>query len=225
MLSEETPLDTAIARKHMVDSQVRPNDVTDFALQAAMLELPRERFVPADKRALAYIEQDVPLFEDRFLIEARDFAKLIDAASVQPTDLVLDIGCGYGYSTAVLSRLCSVVVAIEDDETATATASERLAELNIDNAVVMNAPLNEGCPKQGPYDIIVVAHGIQQGLDPLLAQLKDDVGRLVAIQAEERVGYATLYTRSGKVYGERRLFESHPPNILPSFRKKRAFQF
>jgi protein-L-isoaspartate(D-aspartate) O-methyltransferase len=209
----------------MVDSQVRPNDVTDFALQAAMLELPRERFVPADKRALAYVEQDVPLFEDRFLIEARDFAKLIDAAAVQPDDLVLDIGCGYGYSAAVLARLASVVVAIEENEAAASTASERLAELGIDNAVVMNEALTKGCPNQGPYDVIVVAHGVEEGLEPLLKQLKEDVGRLVAIKSEGRMGHATLYTRSGEAYGERRLFESYPPGILPGFRKKAAFQF
>ncbi|NNU16745.1 protein-L-isoaspartate O-methyltransferase [Parvularcula sp. ZS-1/3] len=209
----------------MVDSQVRPNDVTDFALQDAMSELPRERFVPADKRALAYVEQDVPLFDDRWMLKARDFSKLINAANIQKDDLVLDIACGYGYSTAVLAKLCNVVVAVEEDEAIVTGASERISELGIDNAVVMANPLAEGCPAQGPYDVIVVAGGVEDNLEPLLKQLKEDVGRLVTVRVEGRVGTATLYTRSGEVFGERKLFEAHPAGVIPAFRKKAGFAF
>ncbi len=218
-------MDTAKARKHMVDSQVRPNDVTDLALQAAMGELPRERFVPADRRGLAYVEKDVPLFEGRYLVTARVFSKLVDAANVQRDDLVLDIGCGYGYSTAVLSRLASVVVGVEEDEAVVAKASERLAEVGADNAVMMQNPMPEGCPKQGPYDVIVVAGGVETNFEPLLRQLKNDVGRMVAIRMDGRVGHAMLFTRSGEAFGERRLFECYPPHVLPGFEKKAAFTF
>ncbi|GGY54103.1 protein-L-isoaspartate O-methyltransferase family protein [Parvularcula lutaonensis] len=218
-------MDTAKARKHMVDSQVRPNDVTDFRLQAAMLELPRERFVPADKRALAYVEQDVPLFEGRWLLKARDFAKLINEAAVQEDDLVLDIACGYGYSTAVLAKLASVVVAVEEDETVVSNASERLSDLGLDNTVVMQNPLTEGCPAQGPYDVIVIAGGVETNLKPLLKQLKEDVGRLVCIMMDGPVGHAMIYTRSGDAFGERRLFEAHPAGVIPAFKKPQAFQF
>lgn len=209
----------------MVDSQVRPNDVTDLGLQAAMSELPRERFVPADRRNIAYVEKDVPLFEGRWLLKARDFSKLINEANVQKSDLVLDIGCGYGYSTAVLARLCSVVVGVEEDEGTVQKASERIAEVGIDNAVMMQNPLAEGCAKQGPYDVIVVAGGTEANLEGLLSQLKEDVGRLVTIKTNGPVGTAMLYTRSGEAYGERRLFEAHPAGVIPAFRKAASFQF
>ena len=210
-------MNTAIQRKHMVDSQVRPNDVTDFGLQAAMAELPRERFVPADKRALAYVEQDVPLFEDRWLLKARDFSKLINEAIIQPDDLVLDVACGYGYSTAVLAQLAGVVVAVEEDESVCAAATEKLAAAGVDNAVVITNPLAEGYEKQAPYDVIVVAGGVEGNLDGLLSQLKPDVGRLVTIEVSNRVGTAKLYTRSGEAFGERKLFEAHPAGVIPAF--------
>lgn len=218
-------MDTAKARKHMVDSQVRPNDVTDFALQGAMLKLPRERFVPADKRALAYVEQDVPLFDGRWLLKARDFSKLINEANIQKDDLVLDIGCGFGYSTAVLSKLASVVVAVEEDEKVASDASERIGELGLDNAVVMQNALTEGCPAQAPYDVIVIAGGVETNLEPLLKQLKEDVGRLVTIKMDGPVGHAMIYTRSGDAFGERRLFEAHPAGVIPGFKKAQSFQF
>lgn len=218
-------MDTAIARKHMVDSQVRPNDVTDLALQAAMSELPRERFVPANRRALAYVEQDVPLFDDRWLLKPRDFSKLIDAANVQPDDLVLDVACGYGYSSAVLARLASVVVGIEDDEAIASGASERLSDVGIDNAVIVHGPLEKGCAGQGPFDVIVVAGGVESGLEHLLAQLKEDVGRLVTITVDGPVGSAKLFTRSGGAFGDRTLFEAHPGGVIPAFRKSQSFQF
>ncbi|MEE4213263.1 MAG: protein-L-isoaspartate O-methyltransferase [Parvularcula sp.] len=218
-------MDTVKARKHMLDSQVRPNDVTDHALQAAMGELPRERFVPADKRHLAYVERSVPLFDGRYLLQARDFAKMIDAANVQRSDLVLDVACGYGYSAAVLSRLASVVVGVEDDETVVAKASERLAEQGCDNAVMMHNPLTEGCAKQGPYDVIVLAGGVEDGLTNLLHQLKPDAGRLVTVMMNGRVGRATLFTRAGEAFGERTLFECYPPHVLPGFGKKATFTF
>lgn len=218
-------MDAAKARKHMVDSQVRPNDVTDIRLQAAMASLPRERFVPANRKALAYVERDVPLFEDRALLKAREFAKLVHAANIQPTDLVLDIGCGYGYSTAVLSRLAGVVVGLEETEELAAKATERFSELSLDNAVMMNGPLEQGCAKQGPYDVIVIAAGVEAGLETLLDQLKDDVGRLVAIRVENGVGTGTLYTRSGNAFGVRKLFECHAATVLPGLTKPEEFQF
>ena len=218
-------MDLALARKHMVDSQVRPNDVPDLRLQAAMERLPREAFVPANRRHLAYVEADVPLFEGRWLLKARDLSKLIHGAAIQPGDLVLDVGCGYGYASAVMAPLCGVVVGLEEDEAVVAKATETLTSLGIDNAVAVQGKLAEGCPKQGPYDVVVVAGGVRQGLDPLLAQLKPDVGRLVTIVVERGVGQATLFTRAGESVGRRRLFEAHPPGILPGFNQSEGFVF
>ena len=218
-------MDAAKARKHMVDSQVRPNDVTNIRLQSAMASLPRERFVPANRKALAYVERDVPLFDGRALLKAREFAKLVHAANVQPNDLVLDVGCGYGYSTAVLSHLAGVVVGLEESEDLAMQATERFSELGLDNAVMMHGPLHEGWAKQGPYDVIVIAAGFAAGLETLLQQLKEDVGRLVAIKVADGVGTGTLYTRSGNAFGERKLFECHAATVLPGLTKSESFQF
>ena len=218
-------MDLALARKHMVDSQVRPNDVPDLRLQAAMERLPREAFVPTNRRHLAYVEADVPLFEGRWLLKARDLAKLIHGAAIQPGDLILDVGCGYGYSSAVMAALCGVVVGLEEEDAVVAKASEHFTSLGIDNAVMVQNKLAEGCAKQGPYDVIVVAGGVQRGWEGLLSQLKPDVGRMVAIVMERGVGQATLFTRAGDTYGRRRLFEAHPPGVLPGFNQSEGFVF
>ena len=218
-------MDLALARKHMVDSQVRPNDVPDLRLQSAMERVPRESFVPANRRALAYVERDVPLFEGRWLLQARVFSKLVHGAAIQPGDLVLDVGCGYGYSAAVMASMCGVVVGIEEDEAVVAKATEAITGLGIDNAVIVQNALKDGCEKQGPYDVIVVAGGVQGGLDTLLGQLKPEVGRLVTIVMERGMGQATLFTRAGDSVGKRRLFEAHPPGVLPGFNHSEGFVF
>lgn len=218
-------MDSAKARKHMVDSQVRPNNVTSFPLQAAMGSIPRERFVPADRKAFAYAEQDVALFDGRWLLKARDFSKLINDAKIQPEDIILDVGCGYGYSSAVLSHMADVVVGLEEDDAVVAAATERLSELEIENAVIMSGPLSQGCAKQAPFDVIVVSGGVEGGLETLLQQLSPEGGRLVTIVQDGRVGTATMFTRTGDVFGERKLFEAHPAGVLPAFAKEDSFVF
>lgn len=218
-------MDTAKARKHMVDSQVRPNDVASLELQQAMLDLPRERFVPADRKTRAYVEQDIELFEGRWLLKARDFAKLVNAANIQPCDLILDVGFGYGYSSAVLAQLGDVVVAIEDDASQVDAASGRWSALGIENAVAIEADLRAGYPKQAPYDVIVLAGGVQEGLETLLGQLKEDGGRLVTIEVQGRVGTAKIYNRSGQSFGARALFETHPAGVIPAFSGRTGFVF
>lgn len=218
-------MDTVLARKHMVDSQVRPNDVPDVRLQHAMETIPREIFVPANRRPLAYVEKDIDLFDGRWLLKARDLSKLIHGASIQKDDLVLDVGCGYGYSTAVMAQLGGVVVGLEDNEAAAEKAQENLTTLGCDNAVVVTGPLTEGCEKQGPYDVIVVPGAVERNLDKLLSQLKPDVGRLVTIVMDRGLGQATLYTRAGAAFGRRRLFEAQPAGVLPGFNLSAGFTF
>ncbi|WOI52385.1 protein-L-isoaspartate O-methyltransferase [Parvularcula sp. LCG005] len=218
-------MDTVKARKSMVDSQVRPNDVPDIHLQVAMETVPREIFVPANKRALAYVEMDVPLFDGRWLLKARDFSKLIHAAKIKPTDLVLDVGCGYGYSAAIMAHLASVVVGVEANAEAIEKAEQVLADLALDNVAMVQGDLPAGVPSQGPFDVIVVAGGVTTGLEPLLQQLRPDGGRLVTIIVKKGVGVATLITRSGDSFGHLPLFEAHPSGILPGFEAPATFQF
>ncbi|MEM1380135.1 MAG: protein-L-isoaspartate O-methyltransferase [Pseudomonadota bacterium] len=218
-------MDTAKARKHMVDSQVRPNNVTSIPLQTAMATIPRERFVPADKKAFAYAEQDVPLFDGRWLLKARDFSKMINDTAIGPDDVVLDVACGYGYSTAVLSHLAGVVIGIEDDPAVVEAASNRLSALDLETAVIIEGDLTLGSEKQGPFDVIVIAGGVQAGIETLKEQLNPNGGRLVTIFENDRVGTATLIKRTGDAFGERQLFEAHPAGVIPAFRAPSGFAF
>lgn len=218
-------MDFARARKAMVDSQVRPNDVPDVQLQKAMEAIPRERFVPANRRNGAYIEKDVPLFDGRWLLKARDFSKLVHGARIRPTDLVLDVGCGYGYSCAVIASLASVVVGLEESTETTAKAQSLCMDLRIDTVAFVDGPLAAGVPSQGPFDVIVIAAGVETGLDALLDQLNPSGGRLVTVMMKASLGTATLFERHGDTVSDRALFEAHPTGVLAPFATAPSFAF
>ena len=155
----EAMTDFASARTAMVNSQVRTEDVTDNELLAAMGEIPRELFVPDRLKPFAYIDSDLPVSDDlppRYLMAPAPFAKLVQLAELDGTPLVLDIGCGTGYSTAVLARLAHSVVAVESDPVLAGLATRSLAALGISNAEVVTGSLEVGYPSAGPYDAIVL---------------------------------------------------------------------
>ena len=215
--------DFTLARHNMVESQVRPNDVTDLRIQAAMRGLPRERFVPKAKRAVAYSEADIAIADNRFLLQARDFSKLVEAADVTEHDIVLDIGCGTGYSSAVLASLASMVVALECDDQLAAQATDLLNELEIENAVVIQGDLTAGVPKQAPFDIIFINGGVEEIPTALFDQLRDG-GRLVAIAEHDGAGSAVVFKKSGDAIGERPVFDAAAP-LLPGFEAAKKFVF
>lgn len=142
--------DFAARRTMMVDTQVRPNDVTKFPIIEAMLTIPREDFVPASRRAVAYSGENLPLSDKRVMLEARTLAKMLDALDIEPDHLVLDIACGLGYSAAVIARMAEAVVAIEDDEDMAAEAQTRLADAGVYNVAVLAGALAEGQCQAGP---------------------------------------------------------------------------
>ncbi|WP_306252760.1 protein-L-isoaspartate O-methyltransferase [Parvularcula sp. IMCC14364] len=218
-------MDFATARKHMVDSQVRPNDVTNSALQQAMERLPRELFVPGNQQAMAYAELDIMLFPGRFLLRARDFAKLVHAAGIEQDDLVLDLGCGYGYSSAVLARISGMVMALEDSEEHAALAEAKLADLGLDNLVVLSGALTEGLPKQGPYDAIVLASGAVEHVPTVLLDQLKEGGRLVCIEMGEAPGHAVVFTKSADGIGKNTVFEASPRGIISGFAREKSFAF
>ena len=137
--------DYAQARRVMVDRQVRPADVTDLRIIAALLDVPREMFVPAARRAVAYLDLDVPVSESgRALLKPMVFAKLLQAAGIGETDRVLDVGCATGYSAAVLAKLAGHVVALEEDAAMAREASATLAQAGAGNIAVASGPLAAG---------------------------------------------------------------------------------
>jgi protein-L-isoaspartate(D-aspartate) O-methyltransferase len=223
-------IDFAAARIKMVDSQLRTEDVTDADVLSAMGEVPREAFVPARLKPLAYVDDDLVVKEAasgspaRYLVRPAPFARLVQAATIRTSDIVLDVGTGTGYSAAVLAKLAGSVVALESDPTLAGEAGRRLVDLGIDNVAVVRGALADGYPSEGPYDAIVVSGGaIEIPPDALLAQLKDG-GRLVAIVGSGRSAPAMLYTRTGADVGGRPAFDAYLPQ-LPGFARPKAFAF
>ncbi|MFO1106183.1 MAG: protein-L-isoaspartate O-methyltransferase [Amaricoccus sp.] len=216
-------IDFAAAREAMVDCQVRPSDVTRFPIIAAMLAVPREDFVPETLKPVAYLGEHVPLAPGRVLLDPRVFAKMLDAVNVGPTDLVLDIGSGLGYSAAVLAQMAEAVVALEEAPELAEAAARLLSAQSADNAVVETGPLAGGVPAQGPYDVIMIEGAIEQLPEAIEDQLKPG-GRIAAIFREGRGGQARLGLRLGHGIVWRRVFDAAAP-VLPGFAATKAFEF
>lgn len=225
----EGRVDYATQRTNMVESQVRPSDVTDRRIIRAMLELPRELFVPEPWRAIAYMDGSVPLTPAhdagvrRSLLAARVLAKLVQAAEIAPTAAVLDIGAGTGYSSALLSRLARNVVALESDGALAGAAREALRQVGADAVSVVEGELPHGWADEGPYDAILVEGGVEVVPPELLDQLKDG-GRLVAIVGDRTSGRVTVWRRDGSTFGRTTIFDASS-DILPGFETARAFAF
>ena len=175
----------AEARRHMVASQLRPNKVTDDRLTDAMEAVPRELFVPKALRGVAYLDEDIEIAEGRHLMEPMVLARLLQAAGVRADDIVLDVGCASGYSTAVIARLAGTVVGVESDAELAARATGLLTDLEVDNAAVVEGAFDAGLPDQGPYDIIVLNGAVPDVPAALLDQLADG-GRLLAVVRADR---------------------------------------
>lgn len=213
--------DYASRRTMMVDTQVRPSDVTKFPIIDAMLSVPREQFVPDQLREAAYIGENLDVGGGRVLLEPRTLGKMLDALDVQPNHVALDIGCGLGYSTAILANLCEFVVAVEDDEARAEEAQALLSGQGVDNAAVMAGPLAEGSEKSGPYDIIMIEGGVQSVPDALLAQLREG-GRIACVFAEGNLGVVRIGHKLDGLINWRFAFNASAP-VLAGFEKTAEF--
>ncbi len=212
------------ARLHMIDSQIRPADVTDARVLAALGAVARERFVPGAARALAYADVPVEVAPGRFLLEPRCFAKLLQLAAITADDRILDVGCATGYSAAVLARLGSRVVAVEQDADLMRIASETLAGTNV---ILAQGALIDGVKAEAPFDVILVEGAIEQVPETLLSQLAEG-GRLVAVMldgaANGASGKATLFLKEHGGIGRRAVFDAAAP-LLAGFKKMVGFVF
>jgi protein-L-isoaspartate(D-aspartate) O-methyltransferase len=206
----------------MVDTQVRPSDVTKFPIIDAMLSVPREEFVPAAKREAAYIGENLDLGNGRVLLEPRTLAKMLDALDISNGELILDIGSAMGYSAAVIARMAEAVVALEEDDSLIGEAQEALATANIDNVIMHKGRLVEGAAEHGPYDVIVVEGAVQELPDALLAQLKDG-GRIACIFVKGALGEARIGFKEHGQVSWRRIFNAGAP-VLPGFESVVAFE-
>lgn len=214
--------DFAARRTAMVDTQIRPSDVTRFPVIDAFLRTPRERFVPDRLAEAAYVGENLDLGGGRALLAPRTQAKMLDALAVGPGDLVLDVGCGGGYSAAILAHLAEAVIALEEDEALAAEAQASLAEAGADNAVVIRGPLVEGAPRHGPYDVVVVEGAVEDVPETLSAQLKEG-GRIAALFMEGALGTARVGAMWDGAITWRHAFHAAGP-VLPGFNKAPVFR-
>lgn len=213
--------DYAARRTMMVDAQIRPSDVTKFPIIEAMLAVPRELFVPQDRKEAAYLGENVSLGGRRVLLEPRTLAKMLDALDVQPDELVLDLGAGQGYTAAVLSRIAEAVIAVEEDTELAGDSQSILSDLGADNVVLHEAGLTEGAPEHGPYDVIIIEGGVEHLPEAVTAQLKEG-GRIVALFLEGHLGEVRIgYKVDGKM-SWRYAFNAGAP-VLPGFERHSAF--
>lgn len=207
----------------MVDTQVRPSDVTKFPIIDAMMHVPREDFLPDALRAAAYVGENLNLGGGRVVLEPRTFAKMLDAVDIRPEDIVLDLGPAYGYSTAVAARLAEAVVAVEPDATMAREAEQALAAAGIDNAAIVEGALADGDEKHGPYDVILIQGGAERIPDALTAQLREG-GRIAALFQEGALGTCRLGYKADGLISWRFAFNASAP-VLPGFERVRTFEF
>ena len=213
--------DYAQRRRMMVDTQVRPSDVTKFPIIAAMLDVPRESFVPGDQREAAYISENIPLGGERVLLEPRTFAKLLDALNITSDMLVLDVGAGYGYSAAVLSKFSEAVVALENEPHMATEAVTLLADQAADNVIVEEGALTSGAPQHGPYDAIIVEGGVEMVPDALCDQLKEG-GRMACLFMQGHLGQVRIGHKHDGKMSWRFAFNASAP-VLQGFQKEVSF--
>lgn len=219
--------DSATQRLNMVESQIRPSDVTDRRILRAMSDVPRELFVPTAVATLAYMDGQVPLQPGmrgslaRTLMAPRTFAKMVQLAAIEAGDRVLVVGAGMGYGTAIIARLAASVTALECDATLAAAAKGALS--GVSNVSVVEGALTAGAAAQQPYQAIVVEGTVWQRPDTLISQLAPG-GRLVAVLADGSVSQATVWRRIGDHTGATSAFEA-AATALPGFERSVEFVF
>jgi protein-L-isoaspartate(D-aspartate) O-methyltransferase len=223
-LPNDEMMDYAAARLNMVESQVRPNRVTDPRIVLAMLDLPREKFLPESLRGIAYVDEDVPIGNGRYLTEPMVLARLIQIAAIAPGDTVLEIGTATGYGAAVLSRLAGKVVALDCDPSLVKKAGSLLAELGAKNVSVVEGPLAHGWPKGALYNAILFSSGVEYVPQAVIDQLAEG-GRLLAVVGPPgEASRATLTTRIGGAVSTRAIFDAASPT-LPGLKLDPGFVF
>lgn len=217
--------DFALARRNMVDGQLRPNRVNDAGLLAALGDLPRERFLPEGLRSVAYADDDVPLGNGRFMMEPMVLARLIQVLQPRAEDKALVAAAGLGYGAAILARLTKSVVSVETDAALAAAAAKTLQELGVSGVQQVAGQAEQGVAASGPYDIILIEGAVPEVPKAIADQLAEG-GRLATVIADPSgaLGVAHLFVKQGGVVSGRPLFDAGTP-LLPGFERPARFTF
>jgi protein-L-isoaspartate(D-aspartate) O-methyltransferase len=213
-----------VARTHMIESQLRPNKVTDDRVLGAFASIRRELFVPEHLRPVAYIDEDLPLGGGRYLMAPMVAARLLQAAAIKRTDAALIVGAGTGHEAAVTGMLARAVVAVEEDPELARRAHAALVEHAIASVSVVEAPMDQGHRPRAPYDVILFAGAVADIPLAVTSQLAEDGRLLAVVKPANGVGRATLTTRTGGLLARRVIFDAAIP-LLPGFQPKPAFVF
>jgi protein-L-isoaspartate(D-aspartate) O-methyltransferase len=214
--------DFSARRTMMVDTQVRPSDVTKFPIIEAMLSVKREDFVTAAQREAAYMGDNLELGGGRVILEPRTLAKMLDALDIGPEELVLDIGSALGYSSAVIAHMAQAVVALEENEGWADEAQDALVAAGADNVITHCGPLAAGAAEHGPYDVIVIQGGVSHVPNAINDQLKDG-GRMACVFMDGALGEVRIgYKMDGRM-SWRRAFNAGAP-VLDGFARHAQFQ-
>ncbi|MEJ0070155.1 MAG: protein-L-isoaspartate O-methyltransferase [Pseudomonadota bacterium] len=211
-------------RTNMVESQIRTNKVTDPALIEALSAVPRELFVPAPQRGIAYVDEDLDLGGGRCLMEPMVLARLLQSANLQPSDRLLDVGCGTGYATAIAAHVAAQVIGLESVSTHGRRARELLGELKLANAEIIDGPLAAGAPARAPFDVILLGGAVAAIPASLTGQLADGGRLLAVVRRAAGLGQAMLTLRVGDGFSSRILFDAATP-LLPEFAPQESFVF
>jgi protein-L-isoaspartate(D-aspartate) O-methyltransferase len=213
-----------VARSHMIESQLRPNKVTDDRVLGAFAGIRRELFVPEHLRQVAYIDDDIPLGGGRYLMQPMVAARLLQTAAINSTDAVLIVGAGTGYESALTAMLARNVIALEEDPELARQARAALVEHAIASVSIVEGPLQQGYRLRGPYDAILFGGAIAEVSPEVAAQLTDGGRLLAVVKPGNGVGRATLMIRTGGAFARRVIFDAST-RLLPSFAPKHAFEF
>ena len=217
-------MDFAAARRNMVESQLRTNQITDAAVLAAMGELPRERFVPEKLAEIAYVDEDLAIGGGRYLMEPMVLGRMLQVVGPRSEDVALCVGCGTGYAAGVLSRICGAVFALESEADLAARATRLLSEQGIDNVFVVAGDLVRGWAKESPYNVILLEGAVAEVPPEILDQLAEGGRLATVIRPESGVGSATLFEKRRGRVSRRALFDAHVP-FLRGFERREGFVF
>lgn len=217
-------MDFSVARHNMVESQIRPNGVTNLALIDALSKVQREEFVGSASRSIAYLGEDLQIGNGRFLLEPMVLARLLQLADIKPSDLVLDIGPGSGYSTAVLAQMAESVVGVEQDTECCETSGDILIGMGITNAAIICGNHRDGAPNEAPFDVIVLNGRVAEVPQNLVSQLAEG-GRLVGVIGKQGVARITRLTKSGDEISTTTAFDGAAPLLCGFEATPAGFQF
>ena len=215
--------DYAARRRMMVDTQIRPSDVTKFPIIEAFLSIEREYFVPMESRDTAYVGEHIQIGNHRVILDSRTLAKMLDAVDVTDSELVLDVGSGYGYSAAIIAHLAEAVVALESEDKPFNEMQNALIDHGIDNVIVEHGPLFCGAASHAPYDVIFIQGGVELIPNEILTQLKEG-GRIVAIFMQGSLGSVKIGYKLKNDVSWRFAFNAGAP-ILDGYKKEMTFTF